>query len=429
MTCQTVFTYEKTDHDEMHLVNLYEHETMRAFEGFGGAATEAAAHVFFSMPEEKREQLLDFYFGGGADYRFLRVSIDSCDFSLGHYEAMSDSTDKALASFSLDHDEREIIPFIKLAEKKAGRSLPLLLSPWSPPAFMKSNGERNHGGWLLPEYREMWAEYICRYIEGYQAHGLTVRFITVQNEPNATQRWDSCRYTSDQEYEFVRDHLAPALKRHRLDVGIYIWDHNKERAYERAMAVLRPDVRELIDGVAFHFYTGDHFHALDLIAKRFPEKTLIFTEGCMEYSRKDIGTDTWLHALKYAHEYISDISHGTTILFDWNLYLDQQGGPNHVQNYCSAPIMCNVHTKKIICNPSYQAIALIGQAAAPGSTPIATSAWDSDIETAAFRLQDGRASLVLLNRSKRELPVKVSWAGQIADYQLPPESLTSLMFI
>lgn len=165
MTCQTVSTYEKTDHDEMHLVNLYEHETMRVFEGFGGAATEAAAHVFFYMPEEKREQLLDFYFGGGADYCFLRVSIDSCDFSLGHYEAMSDSTDKALASFSLDHDEREIIPFIKLAEKKAGRSLPLLLSPWSPPAFMKSNGERNHGGWLLPEYREMWAEYIWFFTE------------------------------------------------------------------------------------------------------------------------------------------------------------------------------------------------------------------------------------------------------------------------
>ena len=197
MTVQTAEMRELNIRDEFYVVNLYEQEKGRVFEGLGGAATESAAHVFYQMPEDKQEQLLDFYFGGGADYRYLRVSIDSCDFSIAHYEAMSNPDDTELASFSIAHDEMEIIPFIKRAEAKAGRKLPLLLSPWSPPAFMKTTGERNRGGKLKDEYRGLWAEYICRYIEGYQAHGLEGKYQTVQNEPNATQSWVSCIYTGE----------------------------------------------------------------------------------------------------------------------------------------------------------------------------------------------------------------------------------------
>ena len=414
--------------DEFYVVNLYEEETGRVFEGLGGAATESAAHVFYQMPADKQEQLLDFYFGGGADYRYLRVSIDSCDFSVGHYEAMSDPTDKELASFSLKHDEQEIIPFLKRAEAKAGRKLPLLLSPWSPPAFMKTTGERNRGGKLKPEYQPMWAEYICRYIEGYQAHGFIVKYLTVQNEPNATQSWDSCIYTGEDERVFVRDHLGPALKKHGLDVEVFIWDHNKERVYARARESIQEDTKDLIAGVAFHFYTGDHFKALDLLAKRFPDKKLFFTEGCMEYSRADIGKDVYAHVLRYAHEYIGDIDHGATLLFDWNIYLDQQGGPNHVQNFCSAPVMCDVNTKEIIRNPSQQALEIIAQAAKPGSTCIASSAWHPDIETVAFLLPQGGASLLMLNRGADAKTVKPVWLGQVAEFDLPAESLTAVIF-
>lgn len=419
---------EMTIRDEFYVINLYEEEKGRVFEGLGGAATESAAHTFYQMPADKQEELLNLYFGGGADYRFLRVSIDSCDFSIAHYEAMSNPDDKELASFSLAHDELEIIPFIKRAEEKAGRKLPILLSPWSPPAFMKTTGQRNRGGKLLPEYRDMWAEYICRYIEGYQAHGLTIAYVTVQNEPNATQSWDSCIYTGEDERVFVRDHLYPAMKKHNLDVGVYIWDHNKERVYARALESIKEDTYDMIDGVAFHFYTGDHFKALDLLARRFPDKKLIFTEGCMEYSRPDIGRDTWYHAIKYAHEYIGDIDHGATMLFDWNIYLDQEGGPNHVQNFCSAPVMCDVNTKEIIVNHSQKALRLIGQTARPGSTHIASSAWHPDIETVAFLHEDNGASLLLLNRGKAPLKVKPAWKNQVTEYELPAESLTSITF-
>ncbi len=417
-----------TIRDEFFIVNLYDQEKGRVFEGLGGAATEAAAHVFAQMPPDQQERLLSFYFGGGADYRCLRVSLDSCDFSLGHYEAMSDPNDKTLSSFSLRHDEREIIPFLKRAEEKAGRKLPLLLSPWSPPAFMKTTGERNRGGKLRPEYRAMWAEYICRYVMGYRAHGFIVKYLTVQNEPNAAQTWDSCIYTGEDERSFVRDDLAPALKRHGLDVGVLIWDHNKERVYARALETLQADTEDLIAGVAFHFYTGDHFKALSLLAKRFPEKALIFTEGCMEYSRPDVGHDVYAHALRYAHEYIGDIDNGATLLFDWNIYLDQQGGPNHVQNFCSAPVMCDVNSKEIIRNPSQQAIEIISHAARPGGVQIASSAWHPDIETVAFLLPGGGASLLMLNRGAEAKTVKPVWRDQVTELELPAQSLTSVIF-
>ena len=428
MIYQEMDMREQNIRDEFYVVNIYEQEQGRIFEGLGGAATEAAAHVFYSMPADQQEELLEFYFGGGADYRFLRVSLDSCDFSVAHYEAMSNPDDKELATFSLAHDEKQIIPFIKRAQEKAGRKLPLLLSPWSPPAFMKTTGQRNKGGKLLPQYRDMWAEYICRYIEGYQKHGLIVKFVTIQNEPNATQSWDSCVYTGEEERVFIRDHLAPALKRHQLNTGIYFWDHNKERVYARAKETIREDTRDLIEGIAFHFYTGDHFKALDLVAKRFPEKKLMFTEGCMEYCPIDGSKDTWHHAMRYAHEYIGDIDHGATLLMEWNLYLDQQGGPNHVQNFCSAPIMCDLETKTVVRNPSQRAIEMVSLAARPGSRVVASSAWHPNIETVAFLLPEGGASLLMLNRGKEALQAKPVCMGMTLQVELPAESVTAIIF-
>lgn len=411
-----------TDADEMHAVVVYDGLRGRALEGLGGAATEAAAHTYFQMPQEQREAFLSLYFGDeGADYRFLRVSLDSCDFSIAHYEAMSDPTDEALVSFSLRHDEQEIIPFIKAAQKRAGRVLPLLLSPWSPPAFMKTNGERNHGGKLLPQFAPMWAEYICRYIKGYQAHGLQVRFVSVQNEPNATQSWDSCRYTAQEERAFVCDHLAPALAKHELNTEIFIWDHNKERVYDRAVETLSGEARALVSGIAFHLYTGDHFEALQYVRERFPEKTLMFSEGCA-----GIRGDRYEHAMRYAHEYIGDMRQDVTLFFDWNLCVNQQGGPNHVGNYCCAPVMFDQNERALTVNPSYRAIRLLSKVARPGAVRLCASAYDANIDAVAYEQKSGRVAVALLNRAQTTLPVNLHIKGYVASAELPARALTTL---
>ena len=148
---------------EMNVINLYPTVRYQIFDGFGGALTEAAAYTWAQMPEEKQDEILESYFGpSGIGYRFARMAIDSCDFSLGHYAAVEDSADTELKSFSLKRDEQYILPFLRAAEKKLGQKIPILFSPWSPPGFMKTNGERDHGGKLKPECRELWAEYLCR---------------------------------------------------------------------------------------------------------------------------------------------------------------------------------------------------------------------------------------------------------------------------
>ena len=119
---------------------------------------------------------------------------------------MTDPQDKEFKTFSLARDEKYILPYIRLAEQYAGHKIGVMLTPWSPPAFMKTNNDRNHGGKLLPEYADAWANYICRYIREYENRGITVEFLTVQNEPHATQTWDSCRYTHEEEREFLEKH-------------------------------------------------------------------------------------------------------------------------------------------------------------------------------------------------------------------------------
>ena len=154
---------------ERWLINLYPQVTYQQMDGFGGAITESAAYVYSLMDQEQKKQMLGEYFGKGEmSYRFVRIPIDSCDFSLGYYEADGNEDDAQLEGFSFERVEKYILPMLEDAEKSYGGKLEIMLSPWSPPAYMKTNGERNHGGKLKECYWKRWAEYICRYFQEYR---------------------------------------------------------------------------------------------------------------------------------------------------------------------------------------------------------------------------------------------------------------------
>ncbi len=176
----------------------------QTIEGFGGAFTEAAAVTFAQMNPEAQAAILKAYFDPleGNAYSLCRTHINSCDFSLGNYAYAEVEGDTALAHFSIDHDRRALIPLIRAALQTAGGSLKLFASPWSPPAWMKTNREMNHGGKLRPEYRPAWARYYTRFIQAYAEEGIPIWGLTVQNEPEATQTWDSCIYTAEEERDF-----------------------------------------------------------------------------------------------------------------------------------------------------------------------------------------------------------------------------------
>ena len=417
---QTIEMTEDIRGIESQVVNIYPELSYETFEGFGGAVTEAAGYIYSLMNDEQKKKVIETYFSPEKmNYRLVRVHMDSCDFSLGLYEAMSNSEDTELKSFSFERTEKYILPMLEDAKKTAGENLKLMLTPWSPPAFMKTNGKRTGGGKLKPEYRKLWAEYICRYIREFQNRGFAVQRISIQNEPKAVQTWDSCLFTAEEEKSFLRDFLYPTMKSHGFEnIEVFIWDHNKERIYERVRDTVDEETREMVSGAAFHWYSGDHFEGLELVRRLYPELKLIMLESCLEYSifdEKNIESVT----NKLCHEIIGDLNHGMCAFYDWNLLLDEKGGPNHVGNYCHAPFLYDVEKKKLLPQKTQEQYEMFSHFICPGSVRVQTTKFTEQIDTVAYRTPDGRIVLILLNKGKELEAVNIRLGKMVGSLLLP----------
>lgn len=415
--------------DCMHLVNIYPDVTYQTMRGFGGAFTEAAAHNYAGMSEEKKKELTEAYFGeSGLRYNIGRVHMNSCDFALGNYTYIEEG-DTELKTFSIAHDFNEIIPMIKAAQAACREEIVFLMSPWSPPAFMKTNQDMNHGGSLKKEYYQLWADYFVRFIKAYKEAGIPLSYLTVQNEPMAVQTWDSCIYTAEEESLFVREYLGPTLEKEGLaDVKIFVWDHNKESAYQRFKDTVADETADkYIKGAAIHWYTGDHFEAIEIMKKQYPDKEVFFTEGCVEYSRfADSGEID--KAEMYAHDILGNLNAGISASIDWNLILDEKGGPNHVGNFCAAPIMCNTTEDSYEKRLTYYYIGHFSRYIKSGAVRIGTTRYTDNIEAAAFLNPDGERVLILLNKTEKEVPVTVCEAGCGIEVTVNPHSIYTICY-
>ena len=415
---------------EKYLINLYPANRGQVIEGFGGAFTDAAGYVFSLMPRKTQKQFLKDYFSPeGLGYVFGRTSIDSCDFSLEMYAADDVPGDTALSRFDMERPMRYVLPLVLQAGEAAGRPIEMMLTPWSPPAWMKTNASRKHGGLLKEECRALWAEYICKYILEAEKAGMRVRFLSSQNEPMASQTWDSCLYSGREEGDFIRGFLYPALVKHGLErVSLLIWDHNKERAYERACETLSDDeILKMTDGVAVHWYSGDHFEALSMIRDRFPDKRLVFSEACVEYSvyRE---ANSLRNARMYAHEIIGSLNHGLNVFLDWNLLLDEKGGPNHVGNYCDAPVMYNTGTGELVKNLSFDYIGHFSRHIRPGAQRIALSRFGDRLEATAAVNPDGSVAAVVMNPTAEKCAFFLRANGKAWPVSLEGDSIVTCVF-
>ena len=405
--------------------------TSRKFQevlGFGAAFTEAAAVTWKALPEAQALQILEDYFHPtlGHGYSLCRVHMNSCDFALGNYAHTEVAGDVELKHFSIDRDREALLPFIKAAQKVSARPLQLLVSPWSPPAWMKSNGEMNHGGKLLPAYAPAWAQCFVRFIREYEAEGVPVWGVSVQNEPMAVQRWDSCIYTAEEERDFVRDHLGPALAQAGLGyIKIVIWDHNRDLMVERA-SVVYSDTKaaQYVWGCGFHWYGEDHFDHVQLVHDAWPDKALLFTEGCQEGGPHH---GSWALGERYARSMINDLNRWTTGWIDWNLLLDETGGPNHVGNLCSAPILANRATGTLQHQNSFAYIGHFSRFVQPGAHRILCAASRQDLETTAFVNPDGSIAVVVMNRTEKEIAFTLRVQEANCSVCMPAHAIATLL--
>lgn len=400
----------------------------QTIEGFGGAFTEAAASTWQKLGKENRERLIEAYFDPekGIAYSLCRSHIQSCDFSLGNYAYTDVEGDTELAHFSLARDEQSLLPMIQSALRAADGAFKLFASPWSPPGWMKTTGIMNEGGRLKPEYRDAWARLFVRYIKEYRSRGVNIWGLTVQNEPAATQRWDSCIYTAEEEKDFVRDHLGPALEAAGLgDVKIMIWDHNRDFIVERAAAAYSdPEAAKYIWGTAFHWYVEDCFHNIQLHHDAWPDKKLLFSEGCQEGGPH---TGEWPLGERYARSIIADLNRWTVGWVDWNILLDETGGPNHVNNLCSAPILADTKNDALLFQSSYYYIGHFSRFIRPGARRILCAPSRDRIEATACTNPDGSVVVVAMNRTEEPLDFNIQTLREAWPAILPPRSIATFV--
>lgn len=381
---------------EKQVINIYPEIEYQTILGFGGAFTESSGYSFSLLPENKKAELLNDNFSkGGLNYTLGRLPIASSDFSISSY---SYTDKKDLSDFSIEKDKKFILPLINAA-KRENENIKFLASPWSPPKFMKSSKMLILGGKLQDKYRKTYADYFCKYIKAYKQAGIDIEYVTVQNEPNVAQTWESCIYSPEEEADFAVNYLYPAFIDNSISTKILIWDHNKEKLFTRAIReVINNNALKAISGFAFHWYTGDHFENISLVANTFPGKLLIHTEGCTGYSHFK-PEDEVFNAEIYGHDILGDLNAGVNGYIDWNLVLDNKGGPNHKRNFCNSPIMLNESQTDYIKNLSYYYIKHFSNLIQQNAKRIAFSRYTDKIEVTSFKNPDGSIVVVLLNRN------------------------------
>jgi glucosylceramidase len=409
-------------------------KTFQTMLGIGAALTDASAEIFYKLPKEKQKEFMTAYFDKekGIGYTLARTNIQSCDFSSSSYSYVKDN-DVSLKTFDVSHDKQYRIPFIKEAMAAAGGKLTLFVSPWSPPAWMKTNNDVLHGGKLKPEFDQSWANFYVKFINTYEKLGIPVWGLSVQNEPMATQTWESCLFTAEDERDFVKNFLGPTLFKAGLSSKkLIVWDHNRDLMYQRASTILEdPEAAKYVWGVGFHWYetwtgAGMNFQNTRLVAESFPNKKLIFTEGCVE--KFDLSrVNDWSLGERYGQSMINDFNAGTVGWTDWNILLDEHGGPNHVGNFCFAPVHADIKNGTLIYTNSYYYMGHFSKFIHPGAKRIVSAASRDKLLTTAYINQDGKVAVVVMNKTDENIEYYLWVKGKAAKTTSPAHSIATLV--
>ena len=411
----------------------------RKFNGFGGAVTESAGYIMSWLSPEKRAEIIDAYYGtaAGNGYVYARTHLNSSDFSLENWACVPQK-DESLGTFSMERTDKYLTPVLLDVQEKAGReNFRLMVTPWSPPAWMKDNNDMNNGGKLKPEYRQLWADYITKFLTELKKRGLDTDIISIQNEPAAVQRWDSCIWSAEEEGIFAAEYLGPTFGKAGFGkTGILVWDHNRDLLEERFSASMSlPGAEKYIAGAAYHWYSGDQYGNVRKCAEKFPEKQLVFSEGCIEGGARP---GAWYSGERYAHNIINDLNSGCTAWIDWNLVLDMNGGPNHAGNYCDAPVLADVTKNEIHFQSSYYYIGHFSRFIRPGAVRIGLEMdafmtpatpdgkMGNMMEACAFRNKDGSTAVVISNRTEADMVYILDTGTEKKTFFCPPRAIQTL---
>lgn len=409
-------------------IDVNDMQQYQPIEGFGFALTGGSAQLLMQMSPERRSELLKRLFtrqGDGIGVSYLRVSIGSSDMN-DHVYSYDDlpagQTDPRLEKFSLAPDEGTVIPVLKeILAIEPG--MKILGSPWSAPAWMKTNGAVK-GGELKPEFYEAYAQYLTKYVEGMKAEGINITAITVENEPLNPKNTPSMAVFAQEEDELIAKHLGPAFERAGIKTEIQVYDHNPDVISYPISILADAAASKYVVGTAFHLYGGDS-SALTCVHNQYPNKNLYLTE-------QSVGGRPSANSIDIA-EPVSRVLIGATrnwarnVLL-WNLAADPHAGPHTNDGGC--PVCYGAITldgDQARFNEAYYALAHFSKFVPSGSVRIGSNELEQ-LSTVAFLTPEGKVVLVAVNTGNFPKTFQIEFHGQNVTTTLHSESAATYVW-
>lgn len=425
---------QAADYDESEVfveavtLTIDRNQKYQKIEGFGGAFTGAVSYLFDNLPETLRHTIYRNYYSksDGIGYNLMRIPIGGCDFDLEPWAYLENSpNDTRLANFTVldPRDLNRIKQLKKLKEITGNHEIKLVGAAWSPPRWMKTNNAWSGYGYLKPEYYQTWADYHFQYLRLMAAENVTYWGISTGNEPlNGVIGWIfvhfmSLGWTPENQGKFVGQHLGPLLKDSAFrDVKLFAADDQRYIYpwWFQRMQLGAKNALDFIDGLAVHWYWDAFISAnlLDETYKKYPDKVILNTESCIgdkPFETHGPLLGAWSRAEKYVLAIIEDLQHYVSGWIDWNLMLDEKGGPTYVNNTVDSAIIVNMTSKtEFYKQPIFYAMAHFSKFIPPGSIRIEStvSGYKSgNIKTAAFICPDNTTTIILYNKSDKKLIV------------------------
>jgi glucosylceramidase len=399
----------------------------QTIDGFGYSLTGGSAQNMMKMSKPARTALIKELFatdGSNIGTNYLRLSIGASDlneFVFSYNDLPAGETDTAMKKFDLGPDKNDVIPVLKEV-LKINPGIKLMGSPWSPPVWMKTNGD-TRGGSLKPEYYPVYAKYFVKYIQAMKKEGIVIDAVTVQNEPLHPGNNPSLLMLAKDQAVFVRDHLGPAFVKAGIKTKIIIYDHNADKPEYPISILDDPEARKFIDGSAFHLY-GGRIDALSKVHDAHPDKNLYFTEQWVGAPGNMKGDIAW-HTEQLI---IGATRNWSKTVLEWNLASDPQYKPHTDRGGCDRCLgAVTIDKNSFTRNPAYYIIAHAAKWVRTGSVRIA-SAMREDLPNVAFRTPMGKTVLIVLNTQKHVAVFDIAWANGRTNARLAPGAVATYVW-
>lgn len=405
------------------VINIDTTTTLQTIDGFGYTLTGGSAYLLNRMVAPARATVLKEFFGNGPTdlgVSYLRISIGASDLSpsvFSYNDLPSGQTDPSLTQFTLAADTVDLIPVLKEI-LQLNPSIKIMGSPWSAPAWMKSNGS-SIGGNLLPTYYSSYAQYFVKYIQLMKSKGITIDAVTVQNEPEHGGNNPSMLMTAAQQTDFIKNHLGPAFGAAGITTKIIVWDHNCDNPNYPISIMNDPAAKAYVNGAAFHLYAGN-IGALSGVHAAHPDKNLYFTEQWTG-ANGNFGGDLIWHTKNVI---IGAMRNWSRIALEWNLANDPTYGPHTPGGCTECKGAVTIDGSTYTRNVSYYIIAQASKLVIPGSVRIGSDVIEG-VHQVTFKRPDGKKVMIALNEGDNPITFAIGYKNQTAVHTLPAQSVAT----